>query len=701
MGDGFLNPFSDVFAYNTGDASTNTTTNTNPNPKKVIADSLSVDNAYGTYNKPPKLMAIEDYNRWADRFDGWLKAFAYLSWRCMKNGYDIGRKDYENLAENEQETFIGEQKCVALLHQSVRDDIISLIRYDNSKDLWLKLEKKCIGGEEIVKNKRRLLKKEFDLFSCMKNETLLKMIERFCHLKIELVRHGITITEEEMVEKLLESFPYEKDWQYYGLVLKNTKAMSEMTVDWLIERFESRELEIRKMNKVNNTPYQQNVDLYYRGSMIPKTNSPKTAFSAENSNTVTQEKQSSSSLPSSGYHVGSSSPVPGNHQQQNVPKNDFQCNIAVNLNNAQNFNEETAKQQMVFLASILESYESFDWSEFLPEDDEVGFAFMAQIHPEKDIRTEEQKYNYQKLIALNMRDKIYVDWKEAKKANRWDPDQEYYLDPKESLKQEDEQRERERDVAKKAEEEELKSKKIDEGIIDTTKEMTTENLTKMADKVLMAKELEVDSKSASESTSKVKKWQINQQLDEIANLKLQFQEAKIENERINLKLNSYNSAGFVLQHIVPKPIGKNKVGEDVYSDGTGELPRSISRWIMDSGASRHMTGREALLYDVRGFNSGYVGFVGNQGGSNIGEGTLSNGVITFERVNYIAELENNLLSISQICDRMYSTHFTDKECLILKLGFVIPEEWIIMRAPRVNDLYVLDMSVATTTTGQP
>ncbi|KAJ0458572.1 putative RNA-directed DNA polymerase [Helianthus annuus] len=121
---------------------------------------------------------------------------------------------------------------------------------------------------------------------------------------------------------------------------------------------------------------------------------------------------------------------------------------------------------------------------------------------------------------------------------------------------------------------------------------------------------------------------------------------------------------------------------------------------MDSGASRHMTGKTALLYDVRNFNGGYVGFAGNQGGRIVGEGTLSNGIVTFERVNYIAELENNLLSISQICDRMYTTHFTDKECLILKPGFVIPEEWIIMRAPRINDLYVLDMSVATTTTGQ-
>ncbi|MFS7977763.1 hypothetical protein Hanom_Chr10g00907801 [Helianthus anomalus] len=73
-------------------------------------------------------------------------------------------------------------------------------------------------------------------------------------------------------------------------------------------------------------------------------------------------------------------------------------------------------------------------------------------------RTEEKKFNYRKMLALNMKDKIYRAWKEAKKANRWDPDRECYLDPKgniiveqssvtletliESIKQEDEQRER-------------------------------------------------------------------------------------------------------------------------------------------------------------------------------------------------------------------------------------------------------------------
>ncbi|KAJ0614597.1 hypothetical protein HanIR_Chr02g0064211 [Helianthus annuus] len=196
--DDFLNPFSDVFAYtgSTGDDTTNNTNENTPKPsaKKTIADSLSVDSAYGTYNKPPKLIAIEEYNRWASKFEEGLKAFAYLSWKSMKNGFDMGRTDYENIEENEVQRFVAEQKCVALLHQSVRDDIISLIKYKDSRDLWEKLKIKCMGSVEIVKNKKKLLRKEFDLFGCLKNESVTKMIERFGHLKMELARHGIVYT---------------------------------------------------------------------------------------------------------------------------------------------------------------------------------------------------------------------------------------------------------------------------------------------------------------------------------------------------------------------------------------------------------------------------------------------------------------------------------------------------------------------------
>ena len=39
-----------------------------------------------------------------------------------------------------------------------------------------------------------------------------------------------------------------------------------------------------------------------------------------------------------------------------------------------------------------------------------------------------------------------------------------------------------------------------------------------------------------------------------------------------------------------------------------------SLWIVDSGASGHMTGDLALLFDIKNINGGYVAFAGNKGG---------------------------------------------------------------------------------------
>ena len=168
MDDIFLNPFSDMYAFsgNSGDDTSSSNNNENPpNAKKKLSDALEVESAFGTYNKPPKLMAIEEYSRWAKKFEDWLMAFAFPSWKSLKNGYDDGGKRGESLTSSEEiDAFVAEQKCIALLSQSVREDIISLIEYSSSKDLWKKLETKCLGSTEIVKNKKKLLRKEFDFF---------------------------------------------------------------------------------------------------------------------------------------------------------------------------------------------------------------------------------------------------------------------------------------------------------------------------------------------------------------------------------------------------------------------------------------------------------------------------------------------------------------------------------------------------------
>ena len=58
-----------------------------------------------------------------------------------------------------------------------------------------------------------------------------------------------------------------------------------------------------------------------------------------------------------------------------------------------------------------------------------------------------------------------------------------------------------------------------------------------------------------------------------------------------------------------------------------------------------MTGNLSLLSDVKQINGGYVAFAGVKGGYISGEGTITNGKLCFEKVNYVDELKHNLLSV--------------------------------------------------------
>ncbi|MFS7912048.1 hypothetical protein Hanom_Chr02g00125291 [Helianthus anomalus] len=161
--------------------------------------------------------------------------------------------------------------------------------------------------------------------------------------------------------------------------------------------------------------------------------------------------------------------------------------------------EETPKEKSRAFA-VSQDDEGFDWGEFLPEEDAVSYAFMAIIEP----TASESTYNRERSLAQRQKKKIYEAYKEAKKAKRWVPHHECYLDPKgnicidpstidletlvktiptveEQIKISDAKRAGKERLKQESRERYLKSlepKKLDEGIIDTDKEMTADNLKK-------------------------------------------------------------------------------------------------------------------------------------------------------------------------------------------------------------------------------
>ncbi|KAI3692233.1 hypothetical protein L6452_32044 [Arctium lappa] len=118
-----------------------------------------------------------------------------------------------------------------------------------------------------------------------------------------------------------------------------------------------------------------------------------------------------------------------------------------------------------------------------------------------------------------------------------------------------------------------------------------------------------------------------------------------------------------------------------------------SIWHVDSGCSRHMTGNMSCLQDFKHINGGHVAFGDNLTGGKIsGKGNVTKGKMTFEDVYYVDHLKYNLLSVSQVCDKQHSILFTNTECMILAPGFkVVDESMILLRTPRKDNVYCLDM----------
>ncbi|GKA06974.1 putative ribonuclease H-like domain-containing protein [Tanacetum coccineum] len=122
-------------------------------------------------------------------------------------------------------------------------------------------------------------------------------------------------------------------------------------------------------------------------------------------------------------------------------------------------------------------------------------------------------------------------------------------------------------------------------------------------------------------------------------------------------------------------------------------PQHDDKGFVDNGCSRHMTGNIAYLYDFKQFDGGYVAFGGGAYGGKISsKGTRKTANLDFEDVYFVNELEFNLFSVSQMCDKKNYVLFTDTECLVLSPNFKLPDEnQILLKVPRKDNMYIFYM----------
>ncbi|GJV83877.1 hypothetical protein Tco_1523775 [Tanacetum coccineum] len=74
------------------------------------------------------------------------------------------------------------------------------------------------------------------------------------------------------------------------------------------------------------------------------------------------------------------------------------------------------------------------------------------------------------------------------------------------------------------------------------------------------------------------------------------------------------------------------------------------------------------------------------------KGTLKTGNLEFEDVYFVKELQFNLFSVSQMCDKKTIVLFIDIRCFVLSPDFKLADEsQVLLKVPRKNNMYSVDM----------
>ncbi|KAJ0918598.1 putative transcription factor interactor and regulator CCHC(Zn) family [Helianthus annuus] len=327
-----------------------------------IVQNVNMENELGTMQKPPKLMNLDEYAGWSDRFKNWVQANHFECWMKIEAKYvppvdGLGmEKGIGSLTETEQNDFKAEKKMISILQQAIKEDILVLLQHeDNAQSMWQSLKIKFQGSVSMIKSKKALIKKEFDIFTGMKGETTRQLIERYCHLVLEIMRLEIIKINEEWIDMLSDALPYD-EWGTYLMMLKNNSDFVNLNLSSFIEKIEVHELELLKIKKMNSANVQQGVSLYYKGNTPAQTNlSPKiqTGFSADTTSSASSNTpQTNKSSPFASFEPNVKV------TEQTSPQSSSSSNNQAYIKNGNEFIESAAKQHIALLASMLESYES-------------------------------------------------------------------------------------------------------------------------------------------------------------------------------------------------------------------------------------------------------------------------------------------------------------------------------------------------------
>ncbi|KAL8088633.1 hypothetical protein AgCh_038420 [Apium graveolens] len=153
----------------------------------------------------------------------------------------------------------------------------------------------------------------------------------------------------------------------------------------------------------------------------------------------------------------------------------------------------------------------------------------------------------------------------------------------------------------------------------------------------------------------------------------------------------YHSLYYDYYQLKPSLKKVSIVPSSVNSDSKSDSGNRKNILVLDSGCSGHMTGNKALLSDFVEKAGPSVSYGDGNIGKTLGYGNINLGNVIIKEVALVSGLKQNLLSISQICDRVYHVDFFEEHCEVVSKS----KGKVVLKGYRRGNIYEAKLSTST------
>ncbi|GJS42103.1 putative ribonuclease H-like domain-containing protein [Tanacetum coccineum] len=661
----------------------------------------------GTTAKLP-ILKLGEYEMWVIRIKQYFQIQDYALWEVIENG-----DSWVSVPQTTQEngTSVTKMSIPSTYHQ---------IKYPDAKSMFAAIETRFGGNAATKKTQKTLLKQQYENFSASSAESLDSIFNRLQKIVSRLAILGVVIAQEDLNSNFLSSLPPE--WNTHVVVWMNKPEVETMSIDDLYNNFKIVEQKVKK--SVGTSSGAQNLAFMTAPSTSStndaNTASPQVSTASPNVNAASPQVSTASVSDNTVYAFIVENPNGSNvlHQdleqihEDNLEAMDLKCQLSLrakkefggtkikegqfrNQDNTrkQGNNEDTSSKAMLAIDGV-----GFDWSDMAEEQVQTNMALMAFSDSENEVLFSEEVAVLKREVAckdyeINVlksefekvkQEKDGIDFKIEKfdKASK-DLDQllgslitdkrKKGLGPE--IKDHCKYHQRERMVygnnynrvnynyttnrihSNAQRNMVLRAVLMKTGLKPSNTAMTI-NTAHPKSIVFSAEPMSHFSKSA-QSTAR----RPYQSKTVLTNKKFTQTNNTAKAKAVNtVRPKVVNTAR---PHSAVVNIVRINQANAVKASTCWGKPQQDDTGFINSGCSRHMTRNIAYLSDFKEFDGD---------------------------VYFVNELNFNIFSVSQMCDKKNYVLFTDTECLVLSPNFKLPDEsQILLKIPRKDNMYSFDM----------